>query len=132
MEDFLLNEEQRDLRIISRKYEMSLIEVERIKNEFDHGDHDKSGHIDLEEFHEVLYKLLKVPPHLEMPESRVNQFWKEIDQDGSGEVDFEEFLSWYIRYFRNDGSNSNNSHQIDSFYKAIRPVASAPDAASFE
>eukprot|EP00746_Dinoflagellata_sp_MGD_P139061 gnl/MRDRNA2_/MRDRNA2_72584_c0_seq1.p1 gnl/MRDRNA2_/MRDRNA2_72584_c0~~gnl/MRDRNA2_/MRDRNA2_72584_c0_seq1.p1 ORF type:complete len:763 (-),score=129.44 gnl/MRDRNA2_/MRDRNA2_72584_c0_seq1:86-2302(-) len=134
MEDVLLTEEQRHLRTISRKYEMSFAEVERIKHEFDHGDHDGSGHIDIDEFHQVLYKLIKVPHDhdghsLEMPASRVHQFWKEIDQDGSGEVDFEEFLSWYIRYFRNDGSNSSNSHPIDSFYKAIRPVAGSHDPA---
>jgi Ca2+-binding EF-hand superfamily protein len=138
MEDVLLSQEQRHLRNISRKYEVSLVEVERIKHEFDHGDHDGSGHIDLEEFHHVLYKLIKVPHDhaghsLEMPASRVLQFWKEIDQDGSGEVDFEEFLSWYIRYFRNDGSVSNNaeSHPIDNFYKSIRPVACSQDVSDF-
>jgi len=129
VEDFLLSNETRHLRNLSRKHEMSLVEVERIKNQFDHGDHDGSGHIDYEEFHRVLFDVLKVPRHLEMPESRVNQFWKEIDEDASGEVDFEEFLAWYIRYFRSEGSTTaDGANPIDNFYKSIRPVACAMDS----
>lgn len=42
----------------------------------------------------LLYMLVKVPEGLDMPNSRVQSFWKECDVDGSGAINFEERAAW--------------------------------------
>merc|ERR1711990_1035060 len=79
------------------------------------------GLLEFNEFKVLLYRLMKIPAHLEMPQSRVKQFWAEIDIDGSGNVDFEEFLQWYMRYFDLAGGGQLIS-PIEHFYKSVRQL----------
>eukprot|EP00746_Dinoflagellata_sp_MGD_P090380 gnl/MRDRNA2_/MRDRNA2_35692_c0_seq1.p1 gnl/MRDRNA2_/MRDRNA2_35692_c0~~gnl/MRDRNA2_/MRDRNA2_35692_c0_seq1.p1 ORF type:complete len:518 (+),score=93.49 gnl/MRDRNA2_/MRDRNA2_35692_c0_seq1:90-1643(+) len=120
-EGMLLSPEQQRMRSIARKWGIPITEVEKMKMEFDKFDNDRSGTIDLEEFRKLLNILLKVPPSVQLPENRVNSFWKEIDADSSGEVDFEEFLSWYRKYFDTQGDSSTST--IEQFYASIRGVS---------
>lgn len=122
-ENVTLDKEQREIREIARRYGLPLVEVESTKRTFDGFDTDGSGQIDVEEFTKLLYKLVKVPPSLELPASRIKAFWTEIDADGSGEVNFEEFLVWYKRYFDMSGKKArSNSSPIEWFYKSVRTL----------
>lgn len=127
-EEMLLSPNDRLIRNVARKLGFPLMEVERIKKQFDVYDEDGSGEIELAEFERLLYRLLKVPKTEELPASRVRQFWSEIDQDRSGCVDFEEFLCWYTRYFSLDGRAEVSP--IEEFYKSIRFPRKRPDRKS--
>lgn len=116
-ENVVLDEDQCAVRNLARKYDLSLVEVERIKGEFNRFDEDGSGEIEYDEFVKILYKLLKVPDHLPLPQTRINNFWNEIDEDGSGSVDFEEFLVWYLKYF---GDAEEGSSPLEEFYNVRR------------
>lgn len=122
-EGLLLSPEQQRMRAIARKWGIAITEVEKAKHEFDKYDKDSSGRIDLSEFRALLGILLKVPKHVELPENRVESFWKEIDTDGSGEVDFEEFLSWYRKYFDMTSDNYSRTSTIEQFYGSVRGVS---------
>merc|ERR1712048_739687 len=82
-------------------------------------DVDHSGEVDIQEFQQVLYKALKVPPHVELPRSRVKYFWSEIDEDNSGKAIFEEFLGWWLKHFGETGNVG--ALPFEDFYKKIRP-----------
>eukprot|EP00931_Biecheleriopsis_adriatica_P038307 TRINITY_DN21951_c0_g1_i1.p1 TRINITY_DN21951_c0_g1~~TRINITY_DN21951_c0_g1_i1.p1 ORF type:complete len:624 (+),score=139.92 TRINITY_DN21951_c0_g1_i1:53-1873(+) len=97
--DLILSEDTRRVRALSRKYEVSYNEVDKIKRCFDMYDSDGSGFVDEEEFTEILKNALGVPAHLELPPNRVKFFWGQVDGDNSGKVTFEEFLPWWLRYF---------------------------------
>lgn len=118
-EDLLLTETERWLRQMAKKYGVSTDSVDSIKHWFDTYDVDHSGQIDLEEFGLVLHKALKVPPHLELPLTRVHHFWKEIDADGSGSANFEEFLQWWLRYF-STGTTDAQELPFETLYRQVR------------
>merc|ERR1711904_14583 len=118
LEDLLLSPEQRHIREVARKYDVEFVEVENVKRMFDKFDEDGGGLLEFGEFKILLYRLMKIPAHLEMPSSRVKQFWAEIDLDGSGNVDFEEFLQWYMRSFDLAGGGQLVS-PIEHFYKSV-------------
>lgn len=101
-ESLLCSKSERELRALARKYSLTIVDIEKLKNSFDRFDEDGSGAIDLEEFENVLRVLMKIPSHIQIPPNRVRQFWVETDIDRSGEVSFEEFLIFYTRYFGND------------------------------
>eukprot|EP00927_Polykrikos_kofoidii_P035695 TRINITY_DN30240_c0_g1_i1.p1 TRINITY_DN30240_c0_g1~~TRINITY_DN30240_c0_g1_i1.p1 ORF type:complete len:676 (-),score=103.60 TRINITY_DN30240_c0_g1_i1:68-1996(-) len=117
-EDMLLTEEQKTLRTIARTHGMSIGEVERFKRAFDTYDIDGSGVIEIVEFGQLMNFLLKIPTHLELPRSRVRQFWTEADSDNSGAVEFAEFLVFYRKYFDVDPVDG-----LEQFYKmrTLRP-----------
>eukprot|EP00928_Gymnodinium_smaydae_P034534 TRINITY_DN24446_c0_g3_i1.p1 TRINITY_DN24446_c0_g3~~TRINITY_DN24446_c0_g3_i1.p1 ORF type:complete len:586 (+),score=87.91 TRINITY_DN24446_c0_g3_i1:82-1839(+) len=128
-EEMLLTPQQMAVRAIARTHGMTCWEVDHIKAAFDYFDGDGSGAIDEEEFGAILAKLLKIPPHLQLPSSRVRQFWKETDVDGGGCVEFEEFLLFYKRYFTDNNKSGDHKDQngdamdpLVDFYRAIRRV----------
>merc|ERR1719263_765669 len=82
-------------------------------------DEDGSGEIEFGEFEKLLYKLMKAPKDAELPASRLQHFWKQIDIDGSGSVCFEEFLQWYIKYF--DMKGNAEITPMEQFYQSMRP-----------
>lgn len=120
LEKMLMPPAQQKVRGLARKWEIPLDVVEHIHKEFCRYDTDSSGSIEYEEFKKLLYTLLKIPTGLDLPNSRVVAFWKEIDIDGSGYVDFEEFLSWYRRYFDCQGGSTYMVSPIEQFYASIR------------
>jgi len=120
-EDLLLTENQREMRRIAKHHGVNPDYVDTIKRYFDAYDSDKSGEVDQDEFRQVLHKALKMPGNLELPPSRVQYFWSEIDRDGSGKVIFEEFLDWWLKHF--DASSSCKQKQqlpFEDFYKQVR------------
>lgn len=120
-EDLLLTEQQRTLRKIAKHHKVSPDYVEHIKRCFDLIDTDHSNELNISEFKQVLYKALKVPMHLELPPSRVQYFWAEIDTDGSGQAGFEEFFAWWLKYFDHK-PGARDEMPFESFYKQIRRV----------
>jgi Ca2+-binding EF-hand superfamily protein len=116
-EGYLLSEEDRTVRKLARQYGISPNYVESIKKSFEAFDKDKSSQIDMSEFNLVLHKALKVPGHVELPESRVKYFWQELDTDCSGACEFPEFLAWWLRYFEETSDQKNPGQE---FYKQIR------------
>jgi|EP00927_Polykrikos_kofoidii_P053453 Ca2+-binding EF-hand superfamily protein len=116
-EDTLLSKEQKEIRSIARRYDLSFVDVEQYKRCFDQFDVDGSGFIDQEEFRGLLTQLLKVPAHMELPRTRMQQFWKEIDDDGSGSAGFEEFILFYMKYF---DTARDGACPLVEFYRGIR------------
>jgi len=122
-EAVLLTPEQREIRQIAREHGLPIVWVEEYKKSFDTFDEDGSGNIEFDEFQKLLYKLIKVPAHLDLPVNLVRQFWAEADIDGGGEIGFEEFLMFYTRYFMNaEGKQDSSKHPLEEFYRAIRPM----------
>lgn len=115
----LLTEKQIQSRELARKYNLSVGSVDTVFVKFQQFDIDGNGTIDPEEFEKLLVILMKIPSDLELPPSRVKQFWNEADLDGNGILDFEEFLQWYIKYFDITGQSSNTP--IENMYKSLRP-----------
>merc|ERR1711879_289396 len=113
-ENFLLSKDQQEIRKIARQHSLPIPEVERYKSSFDSYDEDESGMIEYEEFEKLLYALIKVPKDLDLPPSRVRQFWLETDEDGSGAITFEEFLMFYTRYF---AVSSECTCPVETFYR---------------
>lgn len=120
----LLNPGQIAARKMAKEHGLSVAEVDRVCSNFHKFDTDGSGVIDFNEFHILLDKLLKIPSHLELPASRVKQFWLEIDMNGSGVVEFEEFLIWYNKYF-DLKTNAATVNPIQQIYESIRPKSRA-------
>lgn len=127
-EEVLLTKEERDLRDLSRKLNLPEgIEIERMRGIFNQFDIDGNGTIDYKEFEKLLHSMLKVPAHLDLPEARVKQFWRESDIDNSGEICFEEFLRFYLKVFNSSETDAAGSiHQLsplEAFYRGMRPNA---------
>lgn len=125
-QDLLLTAEERDMRKIANDIGLAPDEVQSIKRKFDSFDIDGSGSISLEEFKLLLHKLAKTPAGVEMPASRVRQFWALIEKDkDSQQVRFKEFVSWYQKYFP-VGNTGVKSSPMEAFYGGIRKVSRAP------
>lgn len=75
--------------------------VRELKQNWDALDNDGSGSLDLSGFSELLARGLKVPPHQELPLSRVQHFWAELTMASKSRnrVTFEEVLRWWVRTF---------------------------------
>jgi Ca2+-binding EF-hand superfamily protein len=117
LEDVNLNDEQRWLRSLARRYGMPFTEVERYKRSFDRFDADRSGAIEWDEFECLLRTLSKVPEHLSIPHTRVQHLWSDADADDSGDVDFEEFVVFYGKYFDTQGGEGKG---FEDYYRAVR------------
>lgn len=112
-EELMLSEEERNLRDLARKYGVNEDSLQHIKLCFDAYDTDHSGIIDLREFRGILYKIMRVPHGVELPEGRVRSLWHELDRDGSGEAGFDEFLPWWL-------NRSETLLPYEAFYQRIR------------
>eukprot|EP00930_Biecheleria_cincta_P056191 TRINITY_DN4235_c0_g1_i1.p1 TRINITY_DN4235_c0_g1~~TRINITY_DN4235_c0_g1_i1.p1 ORF type:complete len:416 (-),score=81.55 TRINITY_DN4235_c0_g1_i1:66-1313(-) len=114
-EEMVLNSKDRQIRDISRKVNMPLIDIERFWMAFCRFDSDGSGNIEYDEFKNVLQVLMKVPAGHELPPERVHGLWRQADSDGSGEINFEEFVLFYIQRFDFDPNESE--FDFSNFYK---------------
>jgi len=115
-ESMLLNDDQRFIRRIARRFGVTVPDIEFVKARFDEFDVDKSGSIEYSEFYALLGVLLNLTDLDSLPESRVKSFWRELDDDNSGNIDFQEFIPWYIGYF-----GGWNGSPLVNFYRKIRP-----------
>ncbi len=65
-------------------------QIAAIREDFDFFDRDNNGHIDIQEFIELLSVL---SPKTKV--SHVEEGFSLIDENGDGHIDFEEFLAWW-------------------------------------
>jgi Ca2+-binding EF-hand superfamily protein len=98
-----LEADELELRKLGRKLGVDAKSMDTYKRYFDEFDADGSGEIDREEFEEMLYKCLRIPRHIGLPASRVQQLWRAADYDGGGGIDMEEFVKFYMKYFSQVG-----------------------------
>jgi len=118
-ENMLLSDEQRDLRMLARRHGIPITTVEKYKAKFDTFDLDGSSKIEFGEFERLLYVLLRIPDGLDLPSSRVRQFWSDSGPNAEGGLGFEEFLLFYTRHFVHD---SESLHPFQGFYRGLRRV----------
>jgi len=119
-QELLLSPTKIRTRDLARKHNLSIGEVDSVHSMFQLFDEDESGEIEFPEFEKLLYKLLKIPKDADLPATRLQHFWKQIDIDGSGSVDFAEFLQWYMKYFDMKGSGHYVT-PMERFYQSMRP-----------
>merc|ERR1712232_375193 len=116
------------IRKLAKEYGIHVEYVESIKQCFDSYDLDNSGYVDIDEFKEILYKALRVPKQLELPPSRIQYFWSEINGSGSGKAGFGDFLVWWLRYFGDDATSLKSKYTaslpFEDFYKQVRRIGS--------
>lgn len=116
-----LTEEQREVRSMARKHDMAICTVDYYKKCFDQHDHDGSGFIDFNEFQALLNKMIRIPTGYSLPEKRVEQLFREVDEDSNGSINFWEFVHFYRKYFeQQDGSLSC---PFEAFYSMSRTVS---------
>lgn len=85
----------REARRLARVYGIHLLDVERLRRLFDsYATQETSRVITQDRFSQVIRGILKVSDPSDVPQSRLERYWREIDLDGSSTVDFEEFLIW--------------------------------------
>lgn len=116
-EGCILTPEERDLRQIARKHCISVPDLDHYKLCFDKFDKEKTGHIPLAGFRELIAALTKVPEGQSLPGNRISQLWLEADQNRNGYLDFEEFVLFYRKYFDDE---SVGSCPFATFYSFAR------------
>lgn len=135
-EDLLMSENESWVRSLAKQHGVKTDYVETIKRCFDVHDDDNSGKVEMNEFKQLLEKVLRVPAGLELPQNRVRHFWSELDTKRTGDgVDFEEFLTWYIKYFGDGTAGSPKKSgartvpirrsvemPFEAFYKQFRRI----------
>eukprot|EP00811_Abedinium_folium_P034391 NODE_7276_length_1594_cov_1.865712.p1 GENE.NODE_7276_length_1594_cov_1.865712~~NODE_7276_length_1594_cov_1.865712.p1 ORF type:complete len:508 (-),score=126.68 NODE_7276_length_1594_cov_1.865712:71-1399(-) len=95
----MLHPIERENRQVSRKHNIDICVVERIRVIFQRYDVKDSGEIDEESFRQVLTDLMDIKDISCISNTRLQVFWREIDTDGSGSVTFEEFVLWYCTFY---------------------------------
>jgi len=121
-ECLLLTDEQRFIRLVARRFYVSVPDVEKVKRRFDSFCQANPGHLEYQEFCQLIALLLNLRDTTALPESRVKSFWRELDDNGKGSVDFTEFIPWYLGYFGGDDGSS-----LVNFYRRIRPTVFEDD-----
>eukprot|EP00929_Paragymnodinium_shiwhaense_P099591 TRINITY_DN6131_c0_g1_i3.p1 TRINITY_DN6131_c0_g1~~TRINITY_DN6131_c0_g1_i3.p1 ORF type:complete len:359 (+),score=74.50 TRINITY_DN6131_c0_g1_i3:67-1143(+) len=116
--EMVLDEKTHQLRNFAEEHGIAIPDLDRYQSYFNKFDCDGSGEIDYEEFCQLVTMLWKIPKNLEIPESRLRNFWKTADLDGGGSLDFQEFVLWYRKYCE----NPNGEDPITGFYRSIRNV----------
>eukprot|EP00931_Biecheleriopsis_adriatica_P025306 TRINITY_DN15576_c0_g1_i2.p2 TRINITY_DN15576_c0_g1~~TRINITY_DN15576_c0_g1_i2.p2 ORF type:complete len:141 (-),score=32.86 TRINITY_DN15576_c0_g1_i2:220-642(-) len=94
--------------------------IEHTKHAFDALDNDQSGTIGREEFTLALAKVMRIPPGVDLPRSRVNQLWQQVDTSNDGSIDFEEFLAWWL-------ASRDSLLPYENFYKSVRDLRNPKD-----
>jgi Ca2+-binding EF-hand superfamily protein len=107
---------------LAKKHNITPPQVDKIKKKFNVFDVDGSGHIDFQEFMQMLCYVLKAKNVEDVSEDRAMRFWQEIDIDGSGEIDFPEFCGWFVKYFNPDEEEMDMSRgPVGKFYDSFNP-----------
>lgn len=109
----LLPVDQREIRDVAKKLEMSQVEIEKIWKEFKKVDTDGSGQLEWDEFKALLNQQLAPGETTEVPPKVLMKFWMDVDADGSGSITFEEFATWYAKYLYSDFS------PMESYYNML-------------
>lgn len=88
------DERDREARKLARQHGIHLLDVERLRRVFDRHSSQTDRVITQDRFGHVIRSILKVTDPSDVPSSRLERYWREIDLDASGTVDFEEFVIW--------------------------------------
>jgi len=127
-EDVLLQGSDLERRNLCRagsiRFNIHLSTVEQYMVYFEMFDTNKNGVIDPDEFANVVRKCAKLPGHVELPEARLKQLWKQCDVDKNGRIDFEEFLSFFNKHFGTGGLG------FATYYRGVRAIPGWTDSAS--
>eukprot|EP00930_Biecheleria_cincta_P084682 TRINITY_DN74132_c0_g1_i1.p1 TRINITY_DN74132_c0_g1~~TRINITY_DN74132_c0_g1_i1.p1 ORF type:complete len:631 (-),score=90.46 TRINITY_DN74132_c0_g1_i1:55-1947(-) len=105
--------EAKPSQVLAFQNNVSVEMVEYVMRNFETVDTDKSGVIEMNEFAEVLYKIMRIPTGVELPASRIQSLWIELDCSRDSKVSFEEFLPWWL-------SRKDTLLPYEGFYSSIR------------
>jgi len=120
-----LSDKDKMIRRLSREYGFPQNEVEDIYDVFKVFDTSGDLELDREEFIELLCQLHDVKDRSDVPASRLDFFWRQVDQDGGGCVSFEEFLIWYRLYYEKMGKAAGgmgSSISMEGRSRKMRPL----------
>jgi len=121
--ELMIDDREIRLRLLAKANNLDALCMDRVRKSFNSIDVDGSGEVDIHEFESILREVLKVPAHLDMPESRIRYFWNEIDVDGSGKAGFDEFLSFWLSQFGSATSGQKGQTlSLEDFYKSQRRI----------
>lgn len=121
--ELMIDDREIRLRLLAKANNLDALCMDRVRKSFNSIDVDGSGEVDIREFESILREVLKVPAHLDMPESRIRYFWNEIDVDGSGKAGFDEFLSFWLSQFGSATSGQKGQTlSLEDFYKSQRRI----------
>merc|ERR550532_510022 len=81
--------EQRYLKQVARKHDISLVDVESIRLKFKKIDLNRNGVIDYDEFGGLIHAMMRLPDGGVLPLSRMNSLWRDADTDNNGFLEFE-------------------------------------------
>jgi len=90
------------LRKVAKSYNRPITELEDIYDQFRKNGMSEDGEIGRKAFESVLTALHGLQDLKEMPASRFEFFWREMDKDGNGKISFEEFLIWFCTSFQHE------------------------------
>lgn len=120
-EEVVLSKGQQGTRNLARELGIEYIDIERYKRAFDGFDTDCSGVIELDEFEQLLCKLLKVPRGETLPKQRVMRMWRQADLKQTGGLDFASFAKFYHDCF--DMLGDGQGFEFEDFYHVNRRPA---------
>jgi len=96
-----ISEDQKMVRNVAKSMGRSILEIEKLYDEFRKLDTDGSNTLESNEF-KVLIQRHFAPKGPEVPEHVFKMFWKDFDKGGSGSVTFMGFVTWYLKYMKGD------------------------------
>jgi len=96
--DFNVTPEERELRRMAKKYNLSPAELDKYKKIFDELDEDHSGRIEDREFETLLHRCGSIPRNIGISAKRRQSLWLLADPNHDGGIDFEEFLVFNLKY----------------------------------
>jgi len=116
-----LSKRERKGRDVAHQLGMPVAEAEHCKKLFDKFDVDGNGHLSYPEFRDFVNSLIghrsaDSRKQHDLPESRVQHFWKLCDLNGNGSVEFQEFAIFYKQHFDTDSFDPG-----ETFYNVKRP-----------
>eukprot|EP00913_Durusdinium_trenchii_P016317 g15336.t1 len=87
------------VRNVAKNLNRSILEVEKLYDEFKKLDTDNSNTLEMNEIQKEF-----APKGPEVPEHVFKMFWKDFDKDGRGSVTFVDFCTWYLKFMKGDSS----------------------------
>lgn len=105
-ENFIPDEISSDqilVRSVAKSLNRSILEVEKLYDEFKKLDTDGSNTLEMHEFRQLIQKEF-APKGPEVPEHVFKMFWKDFDKDGRGSVSFTDFCKWYLKFMKGEAS----------------------------
>jgi Ca2+-binding EF-hand superfamily protein len=91
----LIPKEQKVTRTLAKEWGVDADDVERAAAIFASVGVDMSGCLDFPKFKQALPKILVLPEAIELPATKVNLYWNEVDKSRTGKIYFEPFFWWY-------------------------------------